>query len=366
MPGPQLFVGVMSGTSLDGADAVLVAIGADGVPLLQGSAYRPYPDELRGELLALHEPRSGEIHAAALAANSLARIYGDVIADLLAASGLAPSAIRAVGCHGQTIRHRPEAGYTLQIGNAALLAELTGLTVVTDFRSRDIAAGGQGAPLVPACHEALFRHPARHRLIVNIGGMANVTDLDPQRATLGFDCGPGNVLLDAWVRRHRNAGYDAGGAWAATGAVLPALLARLAAHPYFALPPPKSCGREQFEAAWLERALAGGERPADVARTLVALTAASIADAVRRWCGMPDEVYVCGGGAHNATLMAQLAADLPQAALATTAALGMPPQRVEAAAFAWLAQRARAGLPGNLPAGTGAAGRRVLGAIYPA
>ncbi len=366
MAAPQLFVGLMSGTSLDGVDAALVEIGDDGFPTLRHAVCRPYPESLRGELLVLQAPCANELHEAAVLGSRLAILYAEAVEGLLADAKLSPEAIRAIGCHGQTVRHNPAAGYTLQIGNAALLAERTGIAVVADFRSRDIAAGGQGAPLVPACHDALFRDPARHRAILNIGGIANLTDLAPGRPVRGFDCGPGNLLLDGWAARHLGKAYDAGGRWGASGQVVPDLLARLQSHPFFVLPPPKSCGREQFNLAWLDSKLGGAEAPADVQATLGALTVDAAADALRAWCGVPDDIYVCGGGAHNDALMDLLAAALPQTRVATTDALGLPADWVESVAFAWLAHRTVAGLPGNLPEVTGAKGLRVLGAIYPA
>ena len=265
------------------------------------SHHLPFDDSLRGEALALHERGDDELHRAAHARQSLgSRLCG--MPWQCAARESQPwrhGSIRAIGCHGQTVRHAPQHGYTIQLNNPALLAELTGITVVADFRSRDIAAGGQGAPLVPAFHDALFRAPDVHRVILNLGGIANLTDLAPGSATTGFDCGPGNMLMDAWMQKHLGKPYDQDGAWAATGKVLPELLARLMAHPFLALPPPKSCGREEFNLAWLQAQLAGNERAEDVQATLAAFTARTVADAVRDHCGSPDELYVCGGGARN-------------------------------------------------------------------
>lgn len=359
------FAGLMSGTSLDGVDAVLVAFDGPRSECL-ADYHLPFAADLRAEILALHERGQDELHRAALLANRLARAYADAVAGLLGkvSRGGTPPAVRAIGCHGQTVRHAPADGYTLQLNNPALLAELTGITVVADFRSRDIAAGGQGAPLVPACHDALFRSPDAHRVIVNIGGIANLTDLAPGRPTTGFDCGPGNMLMDAWTQRHLGRPYDADGAWAATGHPLPGLLARLLRHPFIALPPPKSCGREEFNLAWLDQQLAGGERAEDVQATLADFTATSIRDAVHHHCGTPDEAYVCGGGARNATLMRLLAERGLARRLATTDFLGLPAEHVEATAFAWLARRTLHGEAGNLPAVTGAKGPRILGAIY--
>jgi anhydro-N-acetylmuramic acid kinase len=277
--------------------------------------------------------------------------------------------VRAIGCHGQTLRHRPADGYTLQIGNAALLAEFTGIAVVADFRSRDIAAGGQGAPLVPAFHAQALRHPDIHRVIANIGGIANVTDLPVDGPVRGWDTGPGNLLLDAWIKRHRGAHYDRDGAWAAGGAVHPGLLAALAKHPYLQQPPPKSAGREQFNLDGLDVSLSSLNEaiaPSDVQATLLEFTAMSLCEAVKRECGRAQELYVCGGGAHNGALMARITTHLPNVRVATTTALGIDPDWVEALAFAWLARQTLHHQPGNLPAVTGARGERILGAIYPA
>jgi anhydro-N-acetylmuramic acid kinase len=363
----ERYVGLMSGTSLDGVDAVLAEIGPDGRTRTLRTHYQPYPEALRSELLALHTPHPDEIHLAACAANTLARLYAEATRTLL--DGVDPASVRAVGCHGQTLRHRPADGYTLQIGNAALLAELTGITVVADFRSRDIAAGGQGAPLVPAFHAQALGAPGVHRVIANIGGIANITDLPPDGAVRGWDTGPGNMLLDAWIKRHQGANYDRDGAWAASGRMHPALLGALIDHPYLQLPPPKSAGREQFNLEWLDDVLArlgAAVEPADVQATLLEWTAASLADAVTRECRNARELYVCGGGAHNAALMQRLGARLPGVSVATTSALGIDPDWVEALAFAWLARQTLHRAPGNLPSVTGARGERILGAIHPA
>ncbi len=361
------YVGLMSGTSLDGVDAVLAGIAPTGQPRLLRSHYLPYVDSLRAQLLALHTPQPDEIHLAAIAANQLARLYADAVKALL--DGIAPGTVRAIGCHGQTLRHRPADGYTLQIGNAALLAELTGITVVADFRSRDIAAGGQGAPLVPAFHARALRHPDVHRVIANIGGIANITDLPAHGTVRGWDTGPGNMLLDAWIKRHRGTHYDRDGAWAASGSVDHALLDLLARHAYLKQPPPKSAGREQFNLDWLDATLARTGHaidPADVQTTLLEFTAASLADAVKRECGGAQELYVCGGGTHNGALMGRIGALLPALKVGATTALGIDPDWMEALAFAWLARQTLHHEPGNLPEVTGARGERILGAIYPA
>jgi anhydro-N-acetylmuramic acid kinase len=361
----ELFIGLMSGTSLDGVDAVLVDLGS-GKPHCIATHYRAYPGDVRSEALAIQTPGADELHRAAILGNRLADIYADAVIAVLANAGVTASNVRAIGCHGQTVRHAPAAGYTLQLNNPARLAEKTGIAVIADFRSRDIAAGGQGAPLVPAFHEAVFRSSAAHRVIANIGGIANVTNLAPNRPTGGFDCGPGNMLLDAWASRHLGRAYDEGGRWGGQGRVLPDLLSRFCGHPFLAAMPPKSCGREEFGIGWLDAQLDGTEAPVDVQATLVALTTAGIADAVTRWCGTPTELFVCGGGAHNDALMNALSTALPDTRVDATDSLGLPADWVEAVAFAWLAQRTLSGLPGNLPDVTGACGPRILGAVYPA
>lgn len=361
----DFLVGLMSGTSLDGVDAALMAFGNER-PQCLATHYLPFPIDLRREALALQEPGSDELRRSLRLANRLADIYAQTTNELLARAAMPATAVRAIGCHGQTLVHAPADGYSLQIANPARLAEQTGITVVADFRSRDIAAGGQGAPLVPAFHDAVFRTLDVHRVILNIGGIANVTDLAPYAPTRGFDCGPGNMLLDAWTARHTGKPYDQDGRWAREGSVLPTLLRRLREHPFFTSPPPKSCGREEFGIAWLENRLEGSETAADVQATLVALTASTITDAIARWCGNPAEIYVCGGGARNGCLMQAMESSMPAAAIHTADILGLPSDWVEAAAFAWLAWRTLHGRPGNLPEVTGARGARVLGAIYPA
>ncbi len=362
---PDLYIGIMSGTSLDGIDAVLVDL-SQASPRLVSSHYQPYAEPLKAALLALHQVSHNELHQSQLIANRLAHEYADATRILLRNVGVAAGSVQAIGCHGQTVRHRPEHGYSIQLNNAALLAELTGIHVVSDFRNRDIAAGGQGAPLVPAFHDKVLRHPGIHRVILNIGGISNLTDLAPGKTTIGFDSGPGNLLMDAWIAKHHGVSYDKDGAWAASGKIIPALLQRLSAEPYFAAEPPKSTGRDLFNLAWLESHLNGEEAPADVQATLLALTGDSIAAAVQRFCTGTREIYLCGGGAHNATLVSHLQRALPQCRIQKTEILGIAADWMEAIAFAWLAQQALHLHPANLPAVTGARHPCVLGAIYPA
>jgi anhydro-N-acetylmuramic acid kinase len=365
----------MSGTSMDGVDGVLGLIGPDGQ--WQGSlahAHEPFDASLRFDLMALNTPGADELHRAALAAQALARAYARVTQQLLPALPSGTS-VRALGAHGQTVRHRPELGYTTQLLAPALLAELTGVDVVADLRSRDVAAGGQGAPLVPIFHQTVMASPDHSVAVLNVGGIANVSLLRPGWSPLGFDCGPGNVLMDLWCQQQRGLPYDADGAWAASGTVQPRWLALALAEPYFALPPPKSTGRDLFHTAWLSNWLKqcglsevqAAQQSADVQATLCELTAQSCAQAIG-----PDatEVLVCGGGALNGRLMRSLQLALQaqgsQAQVQTTEARSLPPMEVEAAAFAWLAWACVNRRPGNVPAVTGAAGPRVLGAIYPA
>jgi anhydro-N-acetylmuramic acid kinase len=361
----DLYIGIMSGTSLDGIDAALVDL-SYASPRLVSSHYQPYAAPLKEALLTLHQVSPNELHQAQIVANQLAREYATATQALLKQAGISAPQVQAIGCHGQTVRHRPEHGYTLQLNNAALLAELSGIHVVSDFRSRDIAAGGQGAPLVPAFHNHVLRHPDIHRVILNIGGIANLTDLAPNSITAGFDTGPGNLLLDAWTARHQGKPYDQDGAWAASGKIIPTLLQRLLAESYFAATPPKSTGRDLFNLAWLEMYLTGNEALADVQATLLALTGDSIAAAVQRFCTGAKEIYVCGGGAHNTALLSHLQRALPQCRIQKTEVLGIAADWMEAIAFAWLAQQTMHLHPGNLPAVTGAKHPCVLGAIYPA
>jgi len=354
----------MSGTSLDGVEAVLIDFQSSPWRLV-ASHSAAYPPAIRAEALALNGPGDDELRRAARLGIALSAFYADALRAVFDAAGLAAAAVSAVGCHGQTVRHRPENGYTTQLVNGALLAERAGICTVCDFRSRDIAAGGQGAPLVPAFHAARFRSADRHRVIVNLGGIANLTNLPPSGVVSGFDIGPGNILLDTWIDSQRREPFDRDGAWAASGKVVESLLAAFLAEPYFAEPPPKSTGREAFNRDWLATFSPERHDPADVQATLAELTAASTADAIERYCGAATEVLVCGGGAHNADLMRRLAARLPGRMVGDTGSLGVPPKLVEAFAFAWLAREALAGRPGNVPSVTGASGLRVLGAIYP-
>ncbi len=356
----------MSGTSLDGIDVVLVNFENDRHEVL-AHRHSPFPAELRTELAALNHAGSDEIHRAALAGNALARCYAQATEAVLISGSISADTIIAIGCHGQTVRHRPDAGYTIQLVNAALLAELTGITVACDFRSRDIAAGGEGAPFAPAFHRAAFFNATIHRTAINIGGIANITNLPCSDVITGFDCGPGNGLMDGWTQRHRAQAYDDGGAWASGGTTSPKLLQRLMSDDYFTRLAPKSTGRDLFNMAWLDQHISKNESTistVDVQATLLELTARTIADAVLRFCSGTAEVYVCGGGAHNNALMQRLATLLAPASVAATDALGVPAEHVEALAFAWLARERVRGAAIDLHSVTGARGPRVLGALY--
>lgn len=367
-------IGLMSGTSLDGVDGVLADFGDEGRLQVLAFASCDMPTALRSELLALNTPGDNELHRAALAANALVDLYSTVVHQLLAQSGVARNTIAAIGAHGQTVRHRPGefdgVGYTLQLNNPALLAELTGIDVVADFRSRDVAAGGQGAPLVPAFHSQ-FLNPAQQCMaVLNIGGISNITLLNPQGtpSVQGFDCGPGNALLDYWCHKHTGAHFDQGGHWGRSGTVHSALLNNWLAEPYFHRPPPKSTGRDLFNPAWLEASLVRfpGIPVADVQASLTALTAHSCASALQQALPHCQHLLVCGGGAFNTLLMESLQARLDACRVESTQEAGLPPLQVEACAFAWLAAQTLKGAPGNLADVTGASGSRVLGALYPA
>ena len=368
------FIGLMSGTSLDGVDAVLMRQPDPSSSRMHivGHHFVGMPQTLRLEFLALQSPQANELHRSQIASQALIEVYTAAIAGLLQKTGMDPAQITAIGAHGQTIRHQPGSGYSVQLNAPHALAEATGITVVSDFRQRDIAAGGQGAPLVPVFHASMFNQ-ARQKggcIIANIGGMANLTYLPPpgsEARVIGFDCGPGNVLMDAWIEVHTGERFDRDGGFAALGKVNETLLQQLLSHEFFSAPPPKSCGREQFNLEWIrQQAEPYGLSPEDVQATLLTFSARTLADAVRRHCGPAVELLVCGGGAYNAELLKALSVELPNMTVDTTARYDLDPSHIEAAAFAWLAQRTLDGQPGNLSAVTGAAGPRILGNITPA
>ena len=367
----DLYIGLMSGTSLDGVDGVLADFSA-ATPQVLEHAGRPFHASLRSELMALNTSGTGELHRAALAGNALVRVYAEVVQELLAKARCPASSVIAIGAHGQTVRHCPQefdpTGYTLQLNQPALLAELTGIDIVADFRSRDVAAGGQGAPLAPFFHQSLFAQPEQAVGVLNIGGISNITLLRPDGPMLGFDCGPGNALMDAWCQQHLGRDYDSEGAWAAGGRVLVALLERFRSEPYFARTPPKSTGRDLFNRAWLDRQLAEFAQadPRDVQATLAELTAGACAADATRYDPHLRRLIVCGGGALNSHLMTRLKSLLPQTAVESSALSGLPPLQVEATAFAWLARKTVRREKLALQSTTGAKGARVLGCVYPA
>lgn len=354
----------MSGTSLDGADAAIVEF-LPGSQRTLAFASVAFSSDLRAHLLALSDARGDTLDAAAEASVALADCYAEAFEAALGQAAVERSQIAAIGCHGQTVRHRPERRFTLQLNDPARIAEHCGVDVVADFRRRDIAAGGQGAPLAPAFHDAVFRSESRSRAVVNIGGISNVSLLPVGAPVIGFDCGPGNVLLDGWAKRHLNADFDVDGAWAARGKVSRSLLERLRADDYFELAPPKSTGRERFNMRWLEPQVAGEIAAEDVQATLVELTAGTIVDCIDRYGSAIEEIYLCGGGARNPMIRSRIAALGSGRRVADTAALGIPSGIVECAAFAWLAMKCVRREPVDLARVTGARGPRVLGAIYP-
>ncbi|MFV0455106.1 MAG: anhydro-N-acetylmuramic acid kinase [Pseudomonas sp.] len=362
----HLYLGLMSGTSLDGLDFALIQQ-SDSTRLL-ATHYEPMPAQLKQELLALCASGPDELARAALAEQRWAELASTGIDKLLHQAQIERSSIRAIGSHGQTVRHEPKRGFSIQIANSALLAELTGISVVGDFRRRDVAAGGQGAPLVPAFHEAMFSNPERTRAVLNIGGFSNLSLLAPGAITRGFDCGPGNVLLDAWIQRHLAQPFDRNGSWAASGVRHSRLLESLLSDEFFATSGPKSTGRELFNLPWLDAHLAPLDdvAPEDVQATLLELSAQSICNALLESQPNTEDLLVCGGGAHNTALMSRLQRLLPSTQVTSTAAFGVEPDWIEAMAFAWLAHCCLEGIPANRPSVTGARGLRVLGAIYPA
>ena len=365
------YIGLMSGTSLDGVDGVLTSIDAHGALQVTHHAALPFTPGLRQQLLALNHSDADELHLAALAANGLAETYALVVRQLLADAALQPADITAIGAHGQTVRHQPGlhdgTGYTLQLNNPALLAERCGIDVVADFRSRDVAAGGQGAPLVPAFHQGIFGQSQMTLAVLNLGGISNLSLLVPGADARGWDCGPGNALMDHWCQQHTGQSFDRDGAWAASGQVIESLLARLLQEDYLQQAPPKSTGRDLFNPLWLQARLSGFEQalPADVQATLTAFTAQACIQDVLRHAPQAGELIVCGGGALNRELMRRLQRGLAPVRVVGSETRGLPPLQVEAAAFAWLAHQCVRRVPASLPSVTGARGARVLGAIYP-
>lgn len=371
----ERYIGLMSGTSLDGVDGVIydfTSASDQKFPRIVAFASASFPTELRSELLALNTAGDNELHRAALAANALTRVYAQVVHQLLEQATVQASDICAIGAHGQTVRHRPGefdgTGYTLQLNNPALLAELAGMDVVADFRSRDVAAGGQGAPLVPAFHQGVFGHPTETVAVLNVGGISNLSVLGKDEPLLGFDCGPGNALMDHWCHLHTKQLFDAQGVWAATGKVNEALLSKLMTEPFIDKTPPKSTGRDLFNPAWLEKNLQGfgGLAPEDVQATLTEFTALACAVNIKCYAKNSKQLIICGGGARNTYLMKRFQKAMPTMSVASSEAFGLPPLQVEAAAFAWLARQTILRKTASFKSVTGARGSRILGSIYPA
>jgi anhydro-N-acetylmuramic acid kinase len=367
------YIGLMSGTSADGIDAALINLSVGSRPVLVATHAHPLDVAIRGEIQALMRDGPNEVERLGELDIALGELFAAAANTVLKKSGLAKKDMRAIGSHGQTLRHRPRAAhpFTIQIGNPSVIAERTGITTVADFRARDMAAGGQGAPLVSAFHHRMFHSSQRHRVIINIGGIANVTSLpsDVAQPVSGFDTGPGNTLLDQWIGQHQARAHDEAGQWAASGRASKDLLEKFMADPYFEAAPPKSTGREHFNMNWLQSHLKRLPAPlsaVDVQATLLQLTAQTIARAIRGVFSQAQEAYVCGGGAHNRELMSALTVSLPGVTVAATETLGLSPDWVEAAAFAWLAHQALEREPGNIPSVTGARRAVVLGGIYPA
>ena len=366
---PDIYIGVMSGTSLDGVDVAAIRIN-DQFKFLAAECIQ-IPDNLRQQILTLTQPADNEIETMGRLDIALGQLFADSVNQLINTSQIDIKQVAAIGCHGQTIRHRPEAGFTLQIGDPNTIAEQTTLTTIADFRRRDIANGGQGAPLVPAFHNNVFRSTDKNRVILNIGGMANITILpaDPSSLVTGYDTGPGNILLDAWIYQHSGVRYDKAGNWASLGTVHTELLEYLQNLPFFIEPPPKSTGREQFHLGWIKQVIQNNKfqiEVVDIQATLLELTARSIADAINAEKLADPELYICGGGVHNLTLIKRLRELTNTAHIGTTEELGLHPDWVEASAFAWLAHQTLNQLTGNLPSVTGAMQEKILGGIYQA
>lgn len=371
---PNLYIGLMSGTSLDGIDAVLADISESGKARVLQSISLGFDQALKNELLALQHETANEIHREHLAANALANAYANACAQLLLIGGLEASEISAIGAHGQTLRHQPNVNvlhsYTHQSLNPALLAELTGIDVIADFRVRDMAAGGQGAPLVPIFHQEQFFSSTENRAVLNIGGIANLTLLPKAGAISGFDCGPGNILLDAWIQHEQGKEFDCDGQWASSGSPNSSLLQSMLSDPYFSQLPPKSTGRDRFNLGWIQSHLQNTSyQPEDVQATLLQLSIQSLLDALRLDAKDLQRLIVCGGGTKNIALMELLkifAGKIkPGLMIESSAQHGIDPQLVEGLAFAWLAWAHQRKRPANVPAVTGAKGLRVLGAYYP-
>jgi anhydro-N-acetylmuramic acid kinase len=364
MKNEKLIFGVMSGTSLDGIDVVLIKIGNKNIKLID-FAHKPYSNKLANALLLIQKPIHNDLELSIELGLLHAQTTASMINTMLKKLNIYPKKVCCIGYHGQTIRHQPSKKFSVQIGNAHMLAEKTNIAVVADFRNRDIVAGGQGAPLVPSFHQKVFSSRTKNRVIINVGGISNLTYLKIGDKLIGFDCGPGNLLLDYWVQKNKNKNYDDKGKWASTGNIIPNLLIEFMKEPFFQKKPPKSTGRDLFNSCWLEKFDHKKESPEDVQRTLLELTAISINLAIARYCNKVDEIFICGGGSKNIFLKNRLE-QLTTQKINNTEELGIPSQSVEAVAFGWLANERVNNIPNNSPEITGSSGQRILGITHPA
>ena len=366
----ERYIGLMSGTSLNGVDAVLVEFSQNKVNIIQ-TVSDAFPDDLFQDLQQLITSQQISLSKLSEIEHQLAVLYTQAVNQLVRTAGLEAQHITAIGVHGQTVYHDPDGAQrsTIQLCDPSYIAEHTGITVVSDFRRRDMAAGGQGAPLVPAFHAAMFRSDETDRVILNLGGIANITVLprDSKKPVTGFDTGPGNTLIDQWAQQQQNMTFDKNGEWAATGNAIASVLNTLLADPYFAKAPPKSTGREYFNLAWLQKSVSTAQhRAQDIQATLLELTCQSIAQAIIKHAPDTHEIFVCGGGAHNGQLLQRLSQSVTPIRVQTTEVIGLYPDWVEAAAFAWLAKQTMHKQPGNITSVTGAKRAVILGAIYQA
>jgi len=364
MKNKKLIFGVMSGTSLDGIDVVLIKAGNNQIKLID-FAHQPYPKTLVNALLCAQKPSHNDLEVSIELGLLHAKITASIINNMLRKLNIDVKDVCCIGYHGQTIRHQPIKKFSIQIGNAHMLAEKTNITVIADFRNRDIVAGGQGAPLVPAFHQQVFSSPTKNRIIINIGGISNITYLRINRKLIGFDCGPGNLLLDHWIQKNKNKNYDNQGKWAKTGNIIPKLLTEFMKEPFFQKKLPKSTGRDLFNSKWLENFDHKNESPEDIQRTLLELTALSISMAINKYCNEVDQIFICGGGSKNLFLKNRLE-QITSHKINDTKELGIPSQSVEAAAFGWLANETINNVPNNSPEITGSSGKRILGVTHPA
>ena len=364
MKNSKLIFGVMSGTSLDGIDVVLIRVINNQIKLID-FVHKPYTNSLAEALLFAQKPSHNDLEVSIELGLSHAKITASIINNMLKKLKINAKNVCCIGYHGQTIRHQPVRKFSIQIGSAHMLAEKTNIAVVADFRNRDIVAGGEGAPLVPAFHQQAFSSPTKNRVIINIGGISNLTYLKTNHKLTGFDCGPGNLLIDHWIQKNKNKSYDDQGQWASTGNIIPNLLKEFMKEPFFQKKLPKSTGRDLFNAGWLENFNHKNENPADVQRTLLELSALSISSAIDKYCNQVDEIFICGGGSKNLFLKNRLE-QLTTFQINDTEELGISSQSVEAVAFGWLANECINNVPNNSPEITGSAGLRILGVTHPA